>query len=99
MSDSDREQTPIEAAEAAVCERIAKHCEGGNPSDDSHEKTAKLAHAVAELKHGPQGGTYRYDGDYRTENTNRSESTSHSDDHRTDHQGEERPRPAPGFNS
>jgi hypothetical protein len=70
--------SPIDRAEEAVCKAVEAKAAAASP-----EEVGKLAHAVAEMKHGPQGGSYNYSGSY--------------DEHRTSHQGEDRERPPAGF--
>jgi hypothetical protein len=83
--------TPIQRAEEAVCEQIARRA--GNPTSDEQRagELKKLAEGVAAMKFGAQGGAYSnaYDGKYV--------SSTQSDDHRTNHAGEERRRPPAGF--
>lgn len=83
--------TPIDRAEEAVCDAIAHQASASGSSAVGPDDLKKLAEGIAAMKHGPQGGAYSYDGTYES-------STSHtSDDHKTDHQGEDRPRPPAGF--
>lgn len=82
--------TPIEKAEAAVCEAIAERANTRQttPPPPSADDLKKLAEGVAAIKHGAQGGAYSYVGDY----------TSRADNHNTAHDGEARDRPGPtGF--
>lgn len=89
------DESPLQRAENAVCTAIAQAADPRDAPADAKTPGAddlkKLAEGVAAMKHGPQGGAYNYDGTYAS-------STMHtSDDHRTEHQGEDRPRPPAGF--
>jgi hypothetical protein len=83
--------TPIEKAEEAVCDAIAKKANAPGKVTDlpTAEGLKSLAEGVAAMKHGPQGGSYTYDGRYV--------SSTQTDAHTTDHEGEARSRPTPGF--
>lgn len=73
----------IEDAEQAVAEAIAAKAD-----EASVEELGTLAHAVSELRHGPQGGNY--------ESSASNENRNATDYHYTTHDGDARSRPT-GF--
>lgn len=96
-------ESPIEKAEEAVCNAIAKKAEAKDPAITdlpTAEGLKSLAEGVAAMKHGPQGGAYNYSGTYSSssESTSKSHATGESTLHNVTHEGEERERPgATGF--
>lgn len=81
--------TPLQRAEDAVCDQIVSRAASQSANEQRAGELKKLAEAVGAMKHGPQGGNYNYDGSYV--------STTLTDAHSTDHQGENRSRPPAGF--
>jgi hypothetical protein len=80
---SQADETPLQAAESAVSESIRRIAERSGSEQLGADDLKKLADGVAAMKHGPQGGDYRY--------------RHEADYHYTQHQGENRDRPPTGF--